>query len=95
MKLIDYYTYEIAGKPLEEARAIRARWHHAAKRHCHFLWLTSDPLPPPSVRRVHEDVNNEDSSTYLVTTVVFDQSFKLFCDSELEEVYRVTKVRNT
>ena len=93
MRLIDHYHNAIAGQPVKETKAIRSRWHQATKRHCHYRWLTSDPLPPPSVRRVHEDANDETSPTYPVTTVVFDPFFKLFSDEELEEVYRITKPR--
>lgn len=95
MKLIDYYEQSKIGLSAKDAKTNRTRWHQATKRHCNFRWLTSDPLPAPSVRRVYEDVKDDTSPTYQVTTIIFDPFFTRFPDAELEEVYRVTKTRNT
>lgn len=93
MRLIDHYHAAIAGLSVKEIKSVRARWHAATKLHCYLRWITSDPLPLPSVRRVHVDARDDTSETYPVTTVAFDPAFARFSDAELQEVYRLTKPR--
>lgn len=94
MKLIDYYELSKLGLSAKDAKTNKTRWHQATKRHCNLRWLTSDPLPAPSVRRVQVNLGEDDSPTYQVTTIIFDPFFARFPDAELEEVYRATKTRN-
>lgn len=106
MTLIEIYRQDLVGANVKEARTARARWHVIAKRHCAMRWLTSDPIPPASVRRVHviseksrrdavEAAGDIDAATatYTVTMFIPDGFFSRFSDAEFVELYRLTKSR--